>query len=514
MTIGLVLSFIICLFALAGLVVLLRQLRDSRFWVLVAVTAFLAAGLTVQYLGQLLSAPTMEVVGGAGFTADFPKIVMGLMVLMAVFYMERLIRDRKALEAELRLREHSVEHTAISAFWIGRDGRFLFVNEQACESLGYSRADLLDKSIYDIDPQVTPAKWARQWISLKRRGSLTFQSNHLCKGGQRVPVDVTANHLEVDGNEYCCIFARDFTARKQVEDELRAAKEQAEIANKAKSEFLANMSHELRTPLNAILGFSDVLQREMFGPLGSERYVSYAQDIHNSSSHLLVIINDILDLSKAEAGKLTLDEEEVELPDVLERCLRMFHDKAVSKGVKLLVDLPIDAPTLHADHRLVSQVVINLLSNALKFTPSGGKITMDFVRNDNGGGCIRILDTGEGISRENLEKVVQPFFQVESAFSRTHGGTGLGLPLVQKIMELHGGHMTIESELGQGTTVSIHFPKSRVIAPTATAKRLARRFMRFASRTSVPKVATLPDRDIAAEKVAVVASYHRSLMGR
>ena len=300
------------------------------------------------------------------------------------------------------------------------------------------------------------------------------------KDGGVIPMDVTTNHLELDGKEYNCTFARDITDSKRAEKNLHAAMKQAEIANHAKSEFLANMSHELRTPLNAILGFSEILMKQLFGPLGSERYRSYAQDIHNSSSHLLGILNSILDLSKAEAGKLTLEEEEVELPEVFSECLRMFRDRAAEKQVKLTVDLPADMPRLRADRQLVSQIVINLLSNAVKFTQNGGEVTLSLAHDGDAGCAIRIADTGFGIAPEDLPRVVEPFVQVESAFSREYQGTGLGLPYVKKIMELHGGTLEIESALGQGTTVTAHFPVSRVVAASATAKPSAPRILSVA----------------------------------
>ena len=470
MTLTLIASLTISVFALCGALVLLRQLRESRFWFLVILTAFVAASMTVNSVAQFLTLAMSGPISAAGFREEFPSLVMGIMALAAVFYMERLIRDRKKFETELRVREFSVERTAISAFWIGRDGRFLFVNERACKSLGYSRDELLSKTIHDIDPNFTPDQWARHWESLKEHGSLNFETSHRTKDGGVIPMDVTTNHLEFDGKEYNCTFARDITDSKRAEKNLHAAMEQAEIANHAKSEFLANMSHELRTPLNAILGFSEILMKQMFGPLGSEQYRSYAQDIHNSSSHLLGILNSILDLSKAEAGKLTLEEEEVELPEVFDECLRMFRDRAAEKRVKLTVDLPADAPRLRADRQLVSQVVINLLSNAVKFTQSGGEVTVSLTRDGDAGCSIRIADSGFGIAPEDLPRVVEPFVQVESAFSREHEGTGLGLPYVKKIMELHGGILEIESELGQGTTVTAHFPVSRVLAASATAR--------------------------------------------
>ncbi len=247
--------------------------------------------------------------------------------------------------------------------------------------------------------------------------------------------------------------------------------EDAQAASHAKSEFLAVMSHELRTPLNAIIGFSEVLMTQMFGPLGSDRYRSYAGDIHASGSHLLAIISDILDLSKAEAGKLTLNEEEVDLRDQLDQCLRMFGEKAAEHGIALRCRTPEVMPWLRADTRLLRQTLINLVSNGIKFTEAGGSVTLSAEWDEDGGCLIRVADTGVGIAEDDLDKVLEPFVQVESSMTRSHEGTGLGLPLVKKIMELHGGGLEITSELGVGTTLTARFPPERVVAAASESER-------------------------------------------
>ena len=465
-------SIAISSFAFGGVLLLLRRLENWRFLLLVSATAVAVGTIVLHQASRFLPLPLTTSIAVSDFRTDYSGLVMSAMALMAVFYLERLIRERKSIVRELHLREFSIERAAISAYWIGQDGRLLFVNRHACDRLGYSRDDLLSKTIFDIDPTLTKDGWARHWAKLRQQGSLNFETDHRTQFGQAIPMDVSANLLKFDGAEYNCVLARDITERKQAEDELRSAKEQAECANTAKSAFLANVSHELRTPLNAVIGFSEIVLMQMFGPLGSEKYLSYMEDIHSSSVHLMGILNSILDLTKAEAGKLMLEEEEIDLPEVLEKCLRMFRDKAAGEEVDLKVDLPVAIPRLQADSRLLSQVLINLLSNAMKFTEPGGEITLSVASDADGGCAISVRDTGLGIAGGDLPKVVEPFVQVDNDLNRRYEGTGLGLPMVKKIMELHDGQLEIESELGLGTLATVRFPASRVLAPSPEAADL------------------------------------------
>jgi two-component system cell cycle sensor histidine kinase PleC len=260
--------------------------------------------------------------------------------------------------------------------------------------------------------------------------------------------------------------ARDAHKRQSAElerlaQELRFAKETADTANRTKSEFLANMSHELRTPLNAIMGFSEVIKNQMFGPVGVGQYVEYARDIYTSGAHLLDIINDILDLSKVEAGKLELAEDVVDLREVGDSVLDLVTGRAENARLKLLAQLPDDLPRLRADKRKVRQMVLNLLSNSIKFTPAGGTVDLIGALRADGGVSISVRDTGIGIAKEQFDLVLSPFGQIDSALAREHQGTGLGLPLVKALIELHGGRFAIDSEVGKGTTASLEFPPDR-----------------------------------------------------
>jgi signal transduction histidine kinase len=247
---------------------------------------------------------------------------------------------------------------------------------------------------------------------------------------------------------------------------LSEARRQAETANRAKTEFLANMSHELRTPLNAVLGFSEILMREFFGPLGSKKYQGYAGDIHDSGHHLLDVINDVLDISKVEAGKIELTEEELDLDDLVRKSAHLVKQRALDAGVSLTISVEDSVPKVFADERLVKQTLLNLLSNAVKFTPKGGHVDLRLEGDPDGSLALSVSDSGIGIAEDDIDRILTPFGQVESAFSRKYRGTGLGLPLAKSFIELHGGTLEIHSEEDAGTEVTVRFPPERTRAAT------------------------------------------------
>ena len=251
--------------------------------------------------------------------------------------------------------------------------------------------------------------------------------------------------------------------REAAYEALRLAKEEAEAANQAKSGFLATMSHELRTPLNAIIGFSEMMLREVLGALGNEQYRAYVEDIHASGAHLLQIINDILDLSKAEAGKIDLSEDVFDLRDIMRSVEQLTCGRIHEAELSHQVDLADDLPPLRGDERKTKQVLLNLITNSVKFTPAGGCITVTGRFDPEDGLAVTVADTGIGIPEGDLARVLKPFEQVDSSLSRQHQGTGLGLPLVKAIMEMHGGRLRLKSTLGSGTAVTVVFPPERAI---------------------------------------------------
>jgi len=260
-----------------------------------------------------------------------------------------------------------------------------------------------------------------------------------------------------NGQSEICALIRDISAVKQRATELTLAREKAEANDAAKGRFLATMSHELRTPLNAIIGFADILDEEVFGALGNDQQREYVGLIRESGGHLLQLVTDLLDMSKLDAGHFQIVAEPFAFATVVDRCTRLVSQQIEKAGLTLTIDVPDTLPELVADQRAIRQVLINLLSNACKFTPSGGAITLR-ARKDGGNLVLSIIDTGIGIAAKDLGKIGQPFFQANNAYDRDHQGTGLGLSVVKGLCELHNGSMSISSVEGEGTTVTVRIP--------------------------------------------------------
>ena len=376
--------------------------------------------------------------------------------------MQREVAVRRRTEEDLRLTQLAMDSSSEAISLLDRDGRYLKVNDATCRQTGFSREELLGMTVFDISIQAERATWGERWAWYRQTGSRSFEGYRRTSDGRTIPVDITGNVIQFGDQEYLFTVARDATARRHIEQEMRTARDLAETANRAKSQFLANMSHELRTPLNAIIGFSEVISSALFGPLDA-RYRDYAQDIHGSGHHLLRIINDLLDLSKVEAGRLELHNLPVRVDTLFETCRRMVSDRAAAAGIDL--DFRAGDLVVNVDELRLEQVLLNLVSNAVKFTPTGGRIRVSASLALSGETIISVVDTGIGMAAEDIPRALQPFGQIDNSLARPHGGTGLGLPLAQRLVELHGGTMRLDSELGKGTTVTIVLPAERTRYP-------------------------------------------------
>lgn len=290
----------------------------------------------------------------------------------------------------------------------------------------------------------------------------------------RYRADGSKAYLSIDGKPYFAPdgtflgyrgVGRDITDLIKVQEQLRHEKDRAEQASLAKSQFLAHMSHELRTPLNAILGFSEIISGELFGPIGSQSYLEYASDIHRSGQLLLSLINDLLDLSKIEAGKVEIVDEPLSIKELLQQTGRFFQQRLANRKIKFEIAVAEDGDGLLADRRAVSQILFNLISNAEKFNRDGGRVDVSVYRDAEGCPCISVRDTGYGFDSSDLEKATAPFGRIENAMTKSTQGTGLGLPIVVSLMALHGGRLEIDSALDRGTEAIVIFPADRAISP-------------------------------------------------
>ena len=264
----------------------------------------------------------------------------------------------------------------------------------------------------------------------------------------------------------------DVTEIRAAERRLREARSQAEAANHSKSEFLANMSHELRTPLNAIIGFSEIISQELFGPIGNDKYLEYIKDVHSSSLHLLSIINDVLDMSKIEAGKLELAKQAFGLQTAIGEVVRIVHERASSRGIELILEAAEEPVVICADERAIKQIFLNLLSNAIKFSQERGEVHIRLATSRAGQAVIEVEDHGIGMDEDEQERALQPFGQAKPATTRNYGGTGLGLPITKGLIEAHDGSLAISSRVGEGTTVRVMLPL-RLTGGLAEAGHLA-----------------------------------------
>ena len=416
---------------------------------------------------------------------------------------DQLIEEIETLRARQSRYSMIVELAKDAIVCIDGTERIVLFNRGAEEVFGYDAGEVLGQPLAILMPEPFRGGHRAHLDTFQATGvSARFMSERAEVHGRRkdgtiFPAEASISAFESKGKTYFAAVLRDITERRNFEEamrqseeelhaqmiELKATRDQFEAqgvelvdlcedlartrdaaiyANHAKSQFLAHMSHEIRTPLNAVLGFSEVIGDEILGPVTPPKYREYAKDIHDSGAHLLELINDILDLAKIEAGKLEIQDGEVDVPDAVEASLRFVKERANNAGVVLKTEFDTGLPVLRADERMTKKMLINLLTNAVNFTPGGGKVSVRASLDRLGALRLSVRDTGVGIAAEDIPNVLESFGQADNSRAGVTKGTGLGLPLVKSMIEMHGGTLELESEVGAGTTATIRFPPDRI----------------------------------------------------
>ncbi len=357
---------------------------------------------------------------------------------------------------------------ADAAIVVDREGGILTFNRGAEALFGYDAHTLASRKLSDLLAPESQ-RVARDDLDQVARSALAGPHDdgrevigRLRQGGL-IPLFMTMGRISDAEPKFCAVF-RDITRWKRSEEELIDARRQAERASSAKSEFLAKISHEIRTPLNAIIGFSEVMMEERFGPIGNERYRDYLKDIHASGGHLISLLNDLLDLSKIEAGKLDLNFAGLDLNDLTQQCVALMQPQANRERIIIRTSLPASVPPVVADARSVRQIVLNLLSNSIKFTRAGGQVIVSTAITDHGEVALRVRDTGVGMSEKEIQTALEPFRQLATSVRAGATGTGLGLPLTKALVEANRAHFNIRSAVDDGTLVEVTFPRARAAA--------------------------------------------------
>jgi PAS domain S-box-containing protein len=388
--------------------------------------------------------------------------------------LESRVKERTAVLQEREERFQAIfEQAAVGIVILTPDGRYLDANDAFCRIVGYEVDELRQRTYRDItcpEDLEHDLLQQNQMITGEIRTGMA-EKRYLRKGG--IPVwtsrAVSVVRKPTGEADYVIAVVKDISDRKRAEEEMRLAKEEAETASRSKTAFLANMSHELRTPLNAIIGFSEIIEGQVLGPIEVPHYVQYARNILDAGRHLLELINEILDMSRIEAGAATLRETEVDVKGIVESVVRLMGEGATAARLRMTTQSADDLPWLIADERHVRQVLFNLLSNAVKFTPAGGSIALTAGLTEQGDLSLSVADTGVGIADEDIPKVLRPFGQAENSLARRYEGVGLGLSIAKSLVELHGGRLSLESTVGVGTVVTAIFPADRVRPPAPPA---------------------------------------------
>lgn len=465
------------LFALAGVgVIRWRRLRSGLMWAYqVALLAFATSSFAF-----LLSAPwthqwwLAHAIFAGGFFVLSHGLARALLTtrsIAAVYSEEEMVVRLAGAEAAAaasrvaaaRLRA-LLDSSPVGVLVTAPDGQILFCNRRHAEILGLDPAAVLgqDANRFHADPSLRRAKVAE---ALASGATVTGEIECVPDRGERRWYMVTWTPVEFEERQALVAWGVDVTERHRAGEVLVQAKQAAETANRAKTEFLAAISHELRTPLNAINGFAETMQAELFGPLGNDRYRDYCGHIAEAGHHLTALINDLLDVARVESGRVALRDERVAVAGLVHAALVLVGERARAAQLRVEEDVAADLPDLHGDAPRLKQVLLNLLANAVKFTPPGGRVGVRARRSGDGGVELLVEDTGIGIPPEDHDKVLAAFAQVDSRLERRYQGLGLGLSLAGSLMELHDGRLSIDSAPGLGTRVVLSFPADRTLPP-------------------------------------------------
>ena len=475
----------------AGSVALWLAFTLERMWQKLAAGIAMAAAIAGMHDTAMAAAHYTALPGGPtiGTTEQIPLIAVIVAVatfgVLALGLLSAAMARRFAAQAEresdgLRESEHYLRDILDNAqgAYVAMDeaGTITDWNTEATRVFGWERGEALGRALATL-VLVSPNREILQTSMTHHleTGTATaldarIELMALRRDGTEFSIEMTLAPVKRRGRITFHAFMHDITRRKTAERDLILAKEMAESSNRTKSQFLAHMSHELRTPLNAIIGFSEIIRDRILGPVDEQVYRGYAGDIHSSGQHLLEVINDVLDLSKAEAGYLDIKARPFKIPDMLGRCADTVRELARKVDIDLTVDTADDLPLLMAEERRIRQVVLNLLSNAVKFTPAGGKVALGAGLSSDGDLQISVEDTGIGMTPEQAAVAVTPFGQVENHLSRRYEGAGLGLPLAKRFTELHGGRLHIDSTPDVGTKVTVTLPASSLRRVQVLAK--------------------------------------------
>ena len=409
--------------------------------------------IELAFLGVLLS-------GGALIFLLFRELRHGTYLLDVALEAKEAHR-----QSEMRFRAF-LENAPAPLYLKDLQGRYTLVNRRFEEWYGLDAGVAIGKATADFFPAGTAEDYlSHDGEAVATGGPVQREHGVALAGGESRYVLTTKFPIRDSLGDTVGIgaFNTDISDRKMAEEALVAAKEGAEVADRAKAEFLANMSHELRTPLHAVIGFADFIKDEKLGPLGIPEYLESANYIREAGQHLIDLIGDILDMSKVEAGEAVVYDDEIDIPRVIRACTTLVMERAHAADVRIEEDLPPGLPRLRADQRMVKQILINLLSNAVKFTPGGGRVVVTVVVDPAAGLALKVTDEGIGMRPADIPVALSRFGQIRNDQIGERKGTGLGLPLSCALAELHDGRLEIESELGAGTTVTVHFPADRVL---------------------------------------------------